>query len=104
MMTIVTHVELKPGTEGDWDRTMQERLRAAEDREGWVAGQLLRPIDKPRDRVIVGTWQSTGRPGTAILRSGRRGRGWTASRRARPRSGGTRWWRGAVSPPDAPVA
>jgi heme-degrading monooxygenase HmoA len=58
MMTIVTHVELKPGAEGEWDRAMHERLRAAEERDGWVAGQLLRPIDKPHDRVIVGTWQS----------------------------------------------
>src|SRR4026207_1587279 len=57
MMTIVSHVELKPGTEGEWDRTMHERLRAAEGRSGWVAGQLLRPVDKPQDRVIVGTWQ-----------------------------------------------
>ena len=57
MMTIVSHVELKPGTEGEWDRTMHERLRAAEGRSGSVAGQLLRPVDKPQDRVIVGTWQ-----------------------------------------------
>jgi heme-degrading monooxygenase HmoA len=56
MMTIVTHVELRPGSEGEWDRTMHERLRAAERRDGWVAGQLLRPVDKPHDRVIVGTW------------------------------------------------
>jgi heme-degrading monooxygenase HmoA len=58
MVTIVTHVELKPGTERDWDGAMHERLRAAEHREGWVAGQLLRPVDKPHARVIVGTWQS----------------------------------------------
>jgi heme-degrading monooxygenase HmoA len=58
MMTVVTHVQLKPGTEGEWDRTMHERLRAAEGREGWVAGQLLRPLDRPQERVIVGTWQS----------------------------------------------
>ena len=58
MMTVVTHVELKPGTESEWDRTMHERLRAAEGREGWVAGQLLRPVDKPHQRVIVGTWRS----------------------------------------------
>ena len=58
MMTIVSHVELKPGNEAEWDRAMHERLRAAEGRDGWVAGQLLRPIDKPHDRVIVGTWQS----------------------------------------------
>jgi heme-degrading monooxygenase HmoA len=58
MNTIVTHVELKPGTESEWDRTMHERLRAAEGRPGWVASQLLRPVDKPHDRVIVGTWRS----------------------------------------------
>jgi heme-degrading monooxygenase HmoA len=58
MVTIVTHVELKPGTEGEWDRAMHERLRAAEGRPGWVAGQLLRPVDKSHGRVIIGTWQS----------------------------------------------
>ena len=58
MMTIVTHVELKPGAEREWDRTMRERLQAAEGRPGWVAGQLLRPVDKPQARVIVGTWES----------------------------------------------
>lgn len=58
MMTVVTHVELKPGTESEWDRTMHERLHAAENREGWVAGQLLRPVGQPHQRVIVGTWRS----------------------------------------------
>jgi heme-degrading monooxygenase HmoA len=58
MMTIVTHVQLKPGSESEWDRTIQERLRVAEGRPGWIAGQLLRPVDKPHDRVIVGTWES----------------------------------------------
>ena len=58
MMTIVSHVELKPGTEQEWDRAMHERLRAAEGRPGWIAGQLLRPVDKPNARVIVGTWES----------------------------------------------
>ena len=58
MVTIVTHVELKPGTEAEWDRAMHERLRAAEERPGWVAGQLLRPVDRPHARVIVGTWES----------------------------------------------
>jgi heme-degrading monooxygenase HmoA len=58
MMTIVTHVQLKPGSESEWDRTIQERLQLAEGRPGWVAGQLLRPVDKPHDRVIVGTWES----------------------------------------------
>ena len=53
MVTIVTHVELKPGAESEWDRTMHERLRAAEGRPGWVAGILLQPADKPNARVIV---------------------------------------------------
>ena len=58
MLTVVTLVDLNPGTEDEWDRTMHERLRAAEGRPGWVAGQLLRPVDKPHARMIVGTWQS----------------------------------------------
>jgi len=58
MMTIVTHIELKPGTASEWDRAMHARLRAAEGRPGWVSGQLLRPVDKPNARVIVGTWES----------------------------------------------
>jgi len=58
MVTIVTHVELKPGAESEWDRAMHERLRAAEERPGWVSSQLLRPVDKPSARVIVGTWES----------------------------------------------
>ena len=98
MMTIVTHVELKPGTEREWDRTMRERLQAAEGRPGWVAGQLLRPVDKPQARVIVGTWESR--------------EAWEAwhrdaafrETRARRRSGGTTWWRSAVSPPDGSLA
>jgi len=44
MLAIVTHVQLKPGSEGEWDRAMHDRLRAAEGRPGWVAGQLsVRP-------------------------------------------------------------
>ena len=58
MMTIVSHVELKPGTESEWDQAMHERLRGAEGRPGWVASQLLQPVDRPHDRVIVGTWES----------------------------------------------
>jgi heme-degrading monooxygenase HmoA len=58
MMTIVTRVEVKPGSEAEWDKTMHNRLRAAEQRPGWIAGQLLRPVDKPNDRVIIGTWES----------------------------------------------
>src|SRR5215471_6396458 len=58
MMTIVTHVTLKQGSEPDWDAAMRERLAAAAVRSGWIGGQLLMPLDKLNRRVIVGTWQT----------------------------------------------
>jgi heme-degrading monooxygenase HmoA len=58
MMTIVTHVTLKQGTEPQWDAAMRERLAAAAAMSGWVGGQLLMPLDRLNRRVIVGTWKT----------------------------------------------
>ncbi len=58
MMTIVTHVTLKEGSEPEWDAAMRERLAAAVDKPGWLGGQLLMPLDRLNRRVIVGTWQT----------------------------------------------
>jgi heme-degrading monooxygenase HmoA len=58
MMTIVTHVALKPGSEPEWDAAMRERLDSARDRSGWVGGQLAIPLDNLSKRVIIGTWQT----------------------------------------------
>ena len=58
MMTIVTHVTLKEGSEPEWDAAMRERLEAARGRPGWVGGQLLIPLQAMNKRVIVGTWQT----------------------------------------------
>lgn len=58
MMTIVTHVTLKEGSEPEWDAAMRERLTAAKSQPGWVGGQLLMLLDKLNRRVIVGTWQT----------------------------------------------
>lgn len=55
MVTIVTHVPLKEGSEREWDALMAERMAAAKKQPGWVGGQLLR---SPNGRVIVGTWQT----------------------------------------------
>lgn len=55
MVTIVTHVPLKDGTEGEWDARIAERMAAAKKQPGWVGGQLLR---SPNGRVIVGTWET----------------------------------------------
>jgi heme-degrading monooxygenase HmoA len=58
MMTIVTHVTLKSGTEPEWDAVIRERLGAARNQPGWIGGQLLLPLDHLDRRVIIGTWQT----------------------------------------------
>jgi len=58
MMTIVTDVHLKEGSEQDWDAAMRERMAAAKRQPGWIGGQMLEPEDDPMRRVIVGTWQT----------------------------------------------
>jgi heme-degrading monooxygenase HmoA len=58
MMTVITRVSLKPGSEPEWDKAMRDRLDAAHDQPGWVGGQMLIPLDGLNQRVIVGTWNS----------------------------------------------
>jgi heme-degrading monooxygenase HmoA len=58
MMTVITRVALKPGTEPEWDEAMRMRIEGAHDRPGWVGGQLLIPTDGLSERIIVGTWQT----------------------------------------------
>jgi heme-degrading monooxygenase HmoA len=58
MMTVMTRVTLKPGSEPEWDEAMRERLGAARDQTGWVGGQMLIPLDRLNERIIVGTWMS----------------------------------------------
>jgi hypothetical protein len=41
MVTIVSHVELKPGTEGEWDRAMHERLRRNGGTRWWRSAASL---------------------------------------------------------------
>ena len=58
MMTVITHVRLKTGCEPDWDIAMRERLSAAQERPGWIGGQLLIPLDGHNKRTVIGTWAS----------------------------------------------
>ncbi|MCE3554879.1 antibiotic biosynthesis monooxygenase [Pseudonocardia sp. RS11V-5] len=58
MMTVITEVTLRRGSEPEWDAAMRDRLGAARGRSGWVGGQLLIPLDGQNTRVVVGTWQS----------------------------------------------
>jgi heme-degrading monooxygenase HmoA len=58
MMTVVTYVTLREGSEPEWDAAMRERLGAAPRAPGWVRGQLLMPLDDLHRRLIVGTWRT----------------------------------------------
>ena len=58
MVSIVTSVRLKEGSEREWDDAMRERMAAAGRQPGWIGGQLLQPEDSNPTRIIVGTWQS----------------------------------------------
>jgi heme-degrading monooxygenase HmoA len=58
MMTIVTHVTLREGSEPEWDTIMRDRMAVACDRPGWVGGQLLIPVDALNKRIIIGTWET----------------------------------------------
>ena len=58
MMTIVTRVKLKQGSEPKWDAAMKERMEAAKSQPGWIGGQLVIPLDGPDARVIIGTWET----------------------------------------------
>jgi heme-degrading monooxygenase HmoA len=58
MMTVFTRSVLKEGSEPEWDAVMRERLAAATSQEGWIAAQLLIPLDGLNQRVIIGTWNT----------------------------------------------
>jgi heme-degrading monooxygenase HmoA len=58
MMTIVTRVTLREGSEPKWDAAMKARMESARDQAGWVGGQLAIPLDGPSSRVIIGTWET----------------------------------------------
>src|SRR5262245_10764354 len=43
MVTIVTEIRVKKGSEPQWDELMRERMATARKHSGWIGGQLLRP-------------------------------------------------------------
>ena len=58
MMTVITHVTLRQGSEPEWDAAMRDRLDSAQGRQGWIGSQLLIPLDGPNQRTVVGTWNT----------------------------------------------
>ena len=58
MVTIDTHIKIKPGDEAEWDAAFRERARAAREQPGFVSVQLCAPADARNERVIIGTWES----------------------------------------------
>jgi len=88
MMTIVTHVEVKPGARGQWDQTMHERLRVAEGRPGWVGASCSagRQASRSGDRRHLGepdAWEAWHRDPTSARRES------PGRSRARPAQ---EWW------------
>jgi heme-degrading monooxygenase HmoA len=59
MMTIITRVILKEGSEPEWDAVMRERLDAAREQPGWIGGQIVMPVGALAERVIIGTWRTS---------------------------------------------
>ena len=55
MITVLTYITLKEGSEPEWDAVMGERLENARRRPGWVRGRILMPLEALHHRVIVGT-------------------------------------------------
>jgi heme-degrading monooxygenase HmoA len=58
MMTIITSVRLMEDGVTEWDNAMHTRVETARERPGWVSVQLLRGVDDPLERAIVGVWRS----------------------------------------------
>jgi heme-degrading monooxygenase HmoA len=58
VMTVVTHVKLKPGQEPEWDAAFRERVAAVKNQPGWVAAQLCVPAAVVNERVVIGTWET----------------------------------------------
>lgn len=58
MMTVITNVSLSEGTEPEWDQVMADRLAGAANRDGWIRGEILMPLNGMNQRLIVGTWRS----------------------------------------------
>ena len=58
MMTVITRTVLREGSEPEWDAAMRDRLSAAHGRPGWIGGQLLIPLERLNERLIVGTWET----------------------------------------------
>lgn len=57
MMTVITETSVQPGQEQAWDEAFRERSEDARQQPGWVATQLLIPVDDRQKRLVVGTWQ-----------------------------------------------
>ena len=58
MLTVITRVDLAEDVVDEWDAAMRDRMSTAENVEGWVSSAVLRPVDSPHRRVILGVWES----------------------------------------------
>ncbi len=58
-LTVITHHALRDDKAAqEWDATMYDRLAAAREQAGWIGGQLLKAVNDPLLRTIVGIWET----------------------------------------------
>jgi heme-degrading monooxygenase HmoA len=60
MEMVITRVAVVPGSESEWETVMRERMAAAQEADGWLAGYVVTPDEDPAGRLIVGLWRSRG--------------------------------------------
>jgi heme-degrading monooxygenase HmoA len=58
MLTTVSEVRVREGSEATWDDVMRHRLDAVRGRQGWISCQVLKPEDGSSKRIVIGTWES----------------------------------------------
>jgi heme-degrading monooxygenase HmoA len=57
MMTVVTRVRVREGSEPTWDAAFRQRIADVRDQPGWIGVQLGIPVGAPTERVVIGTWE-----------------------------------------------
>lgn len=57
MLTIITETTVREGKEDEWDAAFHDRASDARQQDGWIDLHLLVPVEDPRRRVVVGTWE-----------------------------------------------
>jgi heme-degrading monooxygenase HmoA len=56
MHVVLGRVSIRADSASEWDSQWLERAEGARRFPGWKGAELLVPVDRPNERVIVGWW------------------------------------------------